>query len=215
MYYIGIDLAWSENNFSGVALLKDNKLIYNDILKGIDDISGFISQYPNALVGIDAPLKVQNKTGNRDIEKAFLKDYSSKKLGVYPINRNLLEDTKGKIVGEEICAKIPQNLGESLFEVYPHATILECFHGSVLPYKRKKGRDTLFIKKQLQILQNYLKSNLKIDTLDTISNLKGKSLKHHEDKLDAIVCAYTLLYSKTKPYKLYNDLLLVPKGDKF
>ncbi|MAC84823.1 MAG: hypothetical protein CL624_11890, partial [Arcobacter sp.] len=90
MLYIGIDLAWSENNYSGVTLLDDNKIIYTGVVSNLNEVITFIKKYPDAILGVDAPLVVNNKTGNRSIEIEFLKDYSSKKLGVYPVNRNLM-----------------------------------------------------------------------------------------------------------------------------
>jgi len=74
-----------------------------------------------------------------------------------------------------------------------------------------KGRDTAFIKTQLNILQEYLKEVLKGKFAVDISFLKGKSLKNHEDKLDAIFCAYTLSYCENNPYKLYGNIFKVPK----
>jgi predicted RNase H-like nuclease len=211
MYYIGVDLAWSDNNLSGVSLIKDNKVVFCETMDSLEEIAAFICLYPNAQVGIDAPLHVTNQTGNREIEKEFLKDYRSKKLGIYPVNRNLLEDSDGLIRSEKLVEMIPQELGKNLFEVYPHATILECFHGSVLPYKRKKGRDTNFIKSQLNILQEYLKNSLEGDFAVDILELKGQRLKWHEDKLDSIVCAYTLLYCKQYTCKIYGDIFKVPQ----
>jgi len=210
LYYIGIDLAWSFNNFSGVALLEENNVVYSDVLQNIDDIASFINRYPQAKVGVDAPLYVPNETGNREVEKQFLKDFASKKLGVYPVNRNLLTKNNGYIAGEILTSKIPQKLGDMLFEVYPHATIMQCFHNEVLPYKRKSGRDTAFIKRQLKILQDYLLEHLCGNFAVDISKLKGKTLKHHEDKLDAIVCAYTLYHCSKNRCKTYEDIFLVP-----
>jgi predicted RNase H-like nuclease len=209
MKYIGIDLAWSSKNNSGVAIIENNQVEYCDILPSLDDVINFISQHPDAIVGVDAPLVVENETGNRDIEIEFLKDFAKYKLGVYPVNKKLLE-FDGKITGIELRENISQKLGSTLFEVYPHATILRCFHGKVLPYKRKKGRDTAFIKEQLNILQNYLQNSLQGEFLTNISKLKGKSLKEHEDKLDAIVCAYTLYYCHKHRCKKYKDILVVP-----
>lgn len=211
MYYIGIDLAWRDTNLSGVSLIKENRVEFCETMDSLEEIASFICRYPNAHVGIDAPLYIPNRTGNRNIEKEFLKDYSSKKLGVYPVNRNLLQDSDGLIRSEKLVEMIPQELRKNLFEVYPHATILECFHGAVLPYKRKKGRDTNFIKTQLHILQEYLKNALEGDFSVNISELKGQRLKWHEDKLDSIVCAYTLHYCEHHPHKIYGDIFKVPQ----
>ncbi|MEA1917788.1 MAG: DUF429 domain-containing protein [Campylobacterota bacterium] len=211
MYYIGIDLAWSDNHSSGVAVIKDSEVLFCDTIETLEDIALLIKKYPDAKVGVDAPLKIENESGNREIEKLFLRDYSSKKLGIYPVNRKLLQNSLGVIRSESLVKMIPQKLGVNLFEVYPHVTILECFHGKVLPYKRKKGRDVKFIKEQLSTLQEYLTKSLRGNFAVDISSLKGKALKNHEDKLDAIVCAYTLEYCQNKPHKLYGDIFIVPQ----
>jgi predicted RNase H-like nuclease len=119
MYYIGVDLAWSDTNLSGVSLIQDSRVVFCETMDSLEEIAAFICHYPNAHVGIDAPLFVPNQTGNREIEKEFLKDYSSQKLGVYPVNRNLLKDSDGLIRSEKLVEMIPQELGKNLFEVYP------------------------------------------------------------------------------------------------
>lgn len=210
MQYIGIDLAWSEHNTSGVALIENGKLIYANTLIGLENIINFIKKYPNAIVGIDAPLKIENETGNRDIEKQFLKDFSKYKLGVYPINKNLLLKTCKILAGVEVQKAIPQKLGVTLFEVYPHATILKCFNNNkVLPYKAKKGRDTQFIKSQLKILHGYLNNVIDMDLDISFEELKGKKIKDCEDILDAITCAYTLMYCEKNPCKIYGEIFKV------
>lgn len=209
MQFIGIDLAWSGQNSSGVALLEENKVLFCDTLIGVDALADFINQYPNAVVGIDAPLLIENETGNREIEKEFLKDFAKYKLGVYPVNKKLLS-FNGTIASLDLIRKIPQKLGINLFEVYPHATILQLFHKEVLPYKRKKGRDTVFIKSQLQLLQNYLGNVLQNSLQTDISILKGSKLKQHEDKLDALVCAYSVYYCRYNDCKTYKDIFKVP-----
>lgn len=208
--YIGIDLAWNPNNSSGVALLEDNKVVFSGVVENLDKVIDFINCYPDAIVGVDAPLDVPNINGNREIEKEFLRDYSAKKLGVYPVNRELLIKNNTLIAGEKLSASIVQKLGFNLFEVYPHVTILECFHGSVLPYKRKKGRNTDFIKEQLAILSEYLSQSIQGEFKEDITKLKGVKLKAYEDKLDAIVSAYTLYYCDNNPYKLYGGIFKVP-----
>lgn len=210
MYYIGIDLAWNPHNSSGVALLKENKLLEVGNFYSLESIIEFVSKYPDAYVGVDAPLIVENTVGNRAIEVEFLKDYASKKLGVYPVNRTLLLKNNTIIAGEVLKDNISQTLGENLFEVYPHATIMNCFHGSVLPYKRKKDRDTNFIRTQLQILQNYLHNVIEGDFICDVQDLKGRVLKEYEDRLDAIVCAYTLYHCQRYSCKTYEKIFKVP-----
>lgn len=218
--FIGIDLAWGEKNPSGFCVLtpEDSKLKTLDLklIYDLDEIVLEISKYLSykIYIGIDAPLIVPNETGNRAIEKNFNKDFSKYKISMLPVNRNLLtkytKQIRGELLYEKLC-----DLGfqrdykhkRVVFEVYPHATIAQCFNANkILPYKRKKGRDILFIKEQLSIYQKFLQSVsipssfLKID----LTLLKGKKLKGYEDMLDAFTSAYTLYHCKHYSHKLYK-----------
>jgi predicted RNase H-like nuclease len=212
--YLGVDFAWSKNNFSALTLLEDNKLIETVYLQSDEEILEYINQTTPDIIGVDAALEVKNETGNRIIENQILKEYAKYKLGVYPINKNIMDKLYGGNRAEELFAKLDNyKLRENLFEVYTHATILRCFtKDRVLPYKRKKGRTTPFIKEQLEILQNYLDEVVEGIEPYNISESKSKDLKEIEDKLDSIVCAYSLYASNLNGYESYDDLLLVPKG---
>ena len=92
MRYLGVDLAWSKNNFSALTILEDNILIQTVYLKSDDEILDYIIQIKPDKIGVDAPLEVLNTTGTRDIENSFLKDFAKYKLGVYPVNKNISSD---------------------------------------------------------------------------------------------------------------------------
>lgn len=218
--FIGIDLAWGEKNFSGFSALTplNNKLKILDIklLHSLEDIIKEIQNYKaeKIYIGVDAPLLVPNENGNREIEKNFNKDNAKYKISMLPINRKLL--TKySPIIRSELLFQELEKLGflrdfknnKVVFEVYPHATIAQCFNkNKILPYKRKKGRDTEFIKIQLKKYQKYLQniSHSHLFFEQNIDELKGQTLKDYEDKLDSFVCAYTLFHSKYKSYKSYK-----------
>jgi predicted RNase H-like nuclease len=212
--YLGIDFAWSKNNFSALTILEDNKFIETVYLQSDEEILEYIQKNTPDMIGVDAALEVKNETGNRIIENQILKEYAKYKLGVYPINKNIMDKLYGGNRAEELFAKLDNyKLRENLFEVYTHATILRCFtKDRVLSYKRKKGRTTPFIKEQLEILQNYLDEVVEGIEPYNISEFKSKDLKEIEDKLDSIVCAYSLYASNLNGYESYDDLLLVPKG---
>ncbi|MDK2922778.1 MAG: hypothetical protein PWQ90_219, partial [Pseudothermotoga sp.] len=54
--------------------------------KDIEQILGSLRKYPNAAVGVDAPLIITNESGHRPNEKEFLKHFA--KFGLlYPVNR--------------------------------------------------------------------------------------------------------------------------------
>ena len=228
--YIGIDLAWGEKNLSGFCALRVEKnrlkILEVNLLKSIEDIVQEIRKYKDdkVFVGIDAPLVVQNETGNREIEKKFNKDFAKYSISMLPVNRKILTKYSPKIRSEELFSKLTKlgfkrdyNSNKVIFEVYTHSTIAMCFNNhKILPYKRKKGRDTTFIREQLSIYKKYLKtviSSHEIFKVD-MATLKGKKLKNYEDKLDAITCAYTMKYCQDNDSKFYQidgvDTFLTP-----
>lgn len=218
--YIGLDLAWGEKNFSGFSVLEKSKnrlkILDVKLLYAIDDIVKEILKYQKYKVylGVDAPLVIPNETGNREIEKKFNKDFAKYKISMLPTNRKILSKYSSNIRSEELFLKLSK-LGfkrdymadKVIFEVYPHSTISMCFNNhKILPYKRKKGRDTEFIKEQLSIYQNYLKTVLfthEILKFD-ISTCRAKELKDYEDKLDSLTCAYSMYYSQNNEVKFYQ-----------
>lgn len=219
--FIGIDLAWSDTNQSAICIATQNKILQVQMIDSIDSIIELISSYKqnyHITVAVDAPLKVPNETGNRSIEKEFIKDFSPYKISMLPVNRNLLEKQFGFLKGELLREKL-EKVGfffglqndYNIIEVYPHSTIAVCFNNyKILPYKRKKGRFVADIKRALEIYQNYLKTIYDDSILDiSLEELKGKSLKEYEDKLDAIVCSFTLQYffegKKCKKYSYENQ----------
>lgn len=211
--FLGIDLAWSSNNPTAVALLENDQLIETSFLESDQEIIDYIYAHPDAIVGIDAPLIIPNETGNRDIEKAFLKDFSRFKLGAYPVNRSLFVRLYGEIRGEVIANALTHPIGERLFEVYPHATILTCFNDhKVLPYKQKKGRSVAFLVDQLRIYYGFLSDVIENLPPFLEETLGGIRRKRFEDTLDAITAAYTLYYCTIHPSKCrcYRQTLLTP-----
>ena len=212
MRYLGVDLAWSKNNFSALSILEDNILIQTVYLKSDDDILNYILEIKPDKIGVDAPLEVLNSSGTRDIENSFLKDFAKYKLGVYPVNKSIMDRLYGGNRAEELFKKLQNyQLRINLFEVYPHATILRCFtKDKVLPYKRKKGRSSPFIREQLNIFQNYIEDVIIDFNRYDVDNCMVKDLKVIEDKLDSIVCAYTLYRGDTVGYNDYDKLLIVP-----
>ena len=220
--YIGIDLAWGEKNLSGFCFLESNpkfkklKILDLKLLKSIDEILQEIQKYKDfqVCVGIDAPLLIPNENGNREIEKNFNKDFAKYKISMLPANRKILTTYSPNIRSEELYKKLTSygfkrdyKHDKVLFEVYTHSTIAMLFNNhKILPYKRKKGRDTEFIREQLDIYKKYLSKvflahpALKID----IGSLRGQKLKDYEDMLDALVCGYAMYYCRFNEAKFYQ-----------
>lgn len=198
--YIGIDLAWSPENPSGAAIIDDRgRLVAYRYCHGADEIMELISAYPDAAIGVDAPLIIPNATGHRPNEREFLKTFARYGLGVHAANRALFEKRFARYTGFELYSRL-QHAGfdfdrKNLYEVYPHATILSLFNGGkVLRYKASVPKaQRIAALKQLQTALFdviTLPNDMKID----IETLKGSALKTQEDFLDSLVCTYTLLY---------------------
>ena len=218
--YIGIDLAWGEKNLSGFSVLifqngqlqlKEAKLLHS--LHGIiEEIKKYLLF--NVYVGIDAPLVIPNVSGNRAIEKAFNRDFSTHKISMLPVNRTLFTKFAPTIRSETLFIALStlgftRDMGAKkvIFEVYPHATIAVCFNDyKILPYKRKKGRNVAFIRSQLIIYREYLLKVCGIHPLFEVAveSLQGKALKEYEDRLDAVTSAYTLFFCRYNRHKIYQ-----------
>lgn len=228
--YIGIDLAWGEKNLSGFCVVeaesKKLKILDIKLIKSIDEIIQEILKYKDykVYVGVDAALVVPNENGNREIEKKFNKDFARYKISMLPANKKILSKYSPNIRSVELYQRLLQ-LGfkrdyksdKVIFEVYTHSTIAMCFNNhKILPYKRKKGRDSEFIKEQLGIYKGYLQKEFASHSIfkEDITSLKGQKVKDYEDKLDSITCAYSIWYCKGDECKFYKidgvDTLVTP-----
>ena len=228
MFFIGIDLAWSTKNGSGVSILSgdrnnvsfvDAKILFSD-----NEIINYIEEYVKdnyAIITIDAPLIVPNKEGRRIAEKIVGSLFRKYDAGAHPANRTRLSQWTGKIRGEEIT-KILEEKGfvhnpvikkfeetKKFFEVYPHPSMIVIFKlKSILRYKAKPKRDYEFRWREFKKYQECLKElkNLKLPPSminNKIKSLRGKALKNYEDTLDATFCAYLAYYHWTNPEKCF------------
>jgi putative endonuclease len=218
--YIGIDLAWGEKNPSGFCIAKPSrnklKIVDLKLLYSIDEIIEEILKYKDhkLYVGVDAPLVVENEIGNREIEKEFNKDFAKYKISMLPANKKLLTKYSPEIRSVKLYERLSElgfkrdyNSDRVIFEVYTHSTIAMLWNNhQILPYKRKKGRDTAFIKEQLEIYKKQLLkefSSHKILKQD-LTSLRGKKLKDYEDMLDSLTCAYCIYYCQENESKFYQ-----------
>lgn len=210
-HYIGIDLAWAPGNPSGVAVLDaEARLVAYDYADSIGAIMALISRYPEAAVGVDAPLIIPNREGHRPNERAFLKTFSRYGLGVHAANTTLFAKRFARYTGfvlyEQLKA-IGIDFGRhNLFEVYPHATILTLFNkGRVLRYKASAPKT-----ERVPALTQLQTALFEVITVPNgyqtdIAALKGKALKAEEDFLDSLVCAYTLYHCVTSECLCFGD----------
>ncbi|WP_341662805.1 DUF429 domain-containing protein [Vibrio sp.] len=91
MKLAGIDLAWNgEKNTSAIAVgsLIGNKLFLEAVepaILGQKTIVEYLSSEEHLVgVAIDAPLIINNQTGQRECEKALSRTYSARKAACHP-----------------------------------------------------------------------------------------------------------------------------------
>lgn len=242
--FIGINLAWSRRNTSGIVALECNKNKINlgafndsigddseiiDFVRGIvptfskntrgHNLSSKINRNGGCFIAIDAPLLVPNEKGTRPVDIEVAQRFRAQEAGALPANRTLLRNPEGDIRGETLTKKL-ENMGFihsfkiekqgyhlRLFEVFPHPAMVIIFNLPVtLKYKAKKGRSLDSRLQELKRYRMYLSRLQYIDpplsqnvvhtfSLDNTNFIKSQGgLKHYEDLLDALFCAWLAAY---------------------
>ncbi len=226
MKFVGVDLAWSTKNGSGVTILDGNrkmaKYLVSDVLLTDEEIIYFIKKHVGddfAIISIDAPLIVPNETGRRIAEDITGKLFQKYHAGCHPANRQRLSSWSGSIRGEDLVKKLEKEgfshdpkikkyeKIKKIIEVYPHPSIVVLFDlKCILKYKARPKRNYEFRWKEFNKYQKYLGSlpdlPLPKEILKrNLQNLRGKTLKNYEDVLDSILCAYLSYYVWKTPEK--------------
>ncbi|MFC3901235.1 DUF429 domain-containing protein [Aliicoccus persicus] len=237
MRYIGIDLAWTIKNETGICVLDEygNILLLSAEVYSNDEIINIIQdfyQYPT-IVAIDAPIVVPNETGSRPAESALARDrIHNHRIRAFHCSRSYLTKQYGSIRAEKIAQslidamnfKIGYFEGEDcVVETFPTGIIAGLFpEHAPFKYKIKKGVNTQLAGEELIRLTSLFEENGLLNDLAINTKLKySRTLhKHLEDQIDAFLCAYTgysLQYKGTKVliYGDYsNGFILLPLDEK-
>lgn len=219
---IGIDLAWSPRNRSGLATIRGNRrgadLIDTQILLTDAEIVEYVVSRAgegSVIVAVDAPLRVPNSTGCRPAEVEIGQMFRRYHAGAHPANRNRLA-FEGVVRGEALVQALTQvqiehratiEVGRAVrqvIEVFPHAAMVGIFGLSrILRYKAKPKRSHAERMAEWRRYQGLLLSlrgadpelrGLEDVMAQDVRVLKGAWLKAYEDRIDAILCAYVGLY---------------------
>ena len=230
MLFVGLDLAWSTKNASGIAVVdgdgKKGKLVTSGLVHTDDEILGYLREVvggKNALVAIDAPLIVPNEKGRRIAEVIVGDLFRKYDAGAHPANRSHLTSFYGKIRGEVITELLKKegfahspNLSvyeqtRKFFEVYPHPAMVVLFDlNRIIRYKAKPNREYAERYAAFREYQKHLAALSKADpalklpgevTKARIDELKAQKLKDYEDEIDAVFCAYIAYYAWVHPNK--------------
>jgi len=179
MFFVGIDLAWSKRNRSGIAIINGQKdtadfvCSASDILTNNEIIDYIITHTKGdpAFIAIDASLIVNNFTGERKVETLLKKMFAPFHAVPYPSNRNLFDRLYGGVRGEQIAEMLHEKgfqhnpyikkyeESRKFFEVFPHSAMVVIFKlKEILKYKARKNRDYHFRWQEFEKYQAYLKS---------------------------------------------------------
>lgn len=234
--FVGIDLAWSPRNETGIAVLegttKRSVLRAHGLVKTDEDILSFIREHvsPTArcLIAIDAPITVPNETGRRQCEADLARDFRKYHAGAHPSNRTRLGAWNGGVPrGEALAQKLAlldivhdpaldSSETRRCFEVYPHPAMVSLFNlERVIPYKSRPARTDAM---RWGAFTRYTKLLRGLESTDpslalprgffSAKPLRGAMLKRYEDRLDAVFCGYLAQYVARFPARcrVYGDI---------
>ncbi len=216
LWFIGVDLAWSERNLSGIAILRGDHSGLELVQSGTVDTIEAIADWIRPLLGdwwiaIDAPIVVNNRSGRRESDAAISRIYQRFDVGAYPTNLSILQNrVRGRDLvqtlagdGVGVLAALPRARarGRWAFETYPHVGLVELFgldrivkykHGPVS--RRRAGQTELasLLRRHAPRLEPPLRLNAHLSRLlqTPSAEFHGWALQGREDELDAVVCAY-------------------------
>lgn len=205
MYYIGIDLAWTHKNKSGICVFnEDQECIFLQAQVFSDQaIEVCLKDYKEAIVSIDAPLVIKNETGGRACDSLLMKTkIHNRHLKLYATSRSYMLRQFKDIRGENLSKLLSQHV---LLETYPTGIYLSLFPDLY------DNRYKLSSRNSLRDLIQYAKTLLEaIQGLGFIVDLPLDQIKtkvqykDYEDQLDAILCGINSYYYHQNKYQEFS-----------
>ncbi len=231
MYFVGVDLAWGGRQPTGVAVLDDQgQLVHVSAQTDDASILAAVAPYVDGPVSVafDAPLVVENASGNRPAEAALNRDFARFDAGAHPTNTakpEFAQTPRGARLAAALGLDVDPTARSSrrAVEVYPHAATVALFRlGRTLKYKNKPGRAVAQLRSELFRLMRLLEGlrdasvPLRLEGHEPWQVLVGQvesatrksELRRVEDQVDAVVCAYVALVAEREPEQIttYGDL---------
>ena len=217
--FIGLDLAWTTSNESGICWLEGETsadLICSRLeaeVRSTQHLADEIAAIPGMVfVAIDAPLLY---TPGRWVEKEISRQFARYNASAHSAHAAV---RRGRTAGIDLGIALeargftlnPAARGQdrtdcrAAVEVYPHTIHVRLFDlQERLPYKAKKGRTVAYRRDVLQRYQCHLGELVALEAPGVLENAevshtltsqtaecaKGAGLKRLEDKLDGLTCA--------------------------
>ncbi|OLD92477.1 MAG: hypothetical protein AUI36_47425, partial [Cyanobacteria bacterium 13_1_40CM_2_61_4] len=177
VYAVGIDLAWSPRNGTGLAVAekRGNRWIVMEAISSVgtnreilDVLLWHVGKKP-AIIAIDAPLVVPYEKRGREGDRLITRLFGPYDAGVYPATRFYLGRYGGKRIWDLVedlekagflhdCRVRPGVPTRTFFETYPHAATVALFGlRKTLKYKTRQGRTYETRWREFRKLESYLK----------------------------------------------------------
>lgn len=242
MKFIGIDLAWTYKNESGICVMDENGevLILESAVFSDEDIVKIIKNYSDEMlhIAIDAPLVVNNETGSRQAERDLQRGrIHGHRLFAFNSNRTFMTKAYKGIRGEVLSQLIKEHLpnisigmndkGSNIIETFPTGIVSGLFP-DIYPvkYKRKKGMTFEETVGQMKLLteriglleQRGIISGFKEKLMVDEAAINREHHKHLEDKLDAVLCTlgHYLIYKEMAAARKFgtdkDGFILLPEA---
>lgn len=214
---LGVDLAWSPKNASGIAAAEVSettvRIIDARLVSTLDDILTFVRDHggQSFTVAIDAPTVVPPGNRMRECERLLHLDDTIRRAHAAPFpgtRPRLGRYNGGRPRGEELVQLLVADLavtdvgcpqafhdGRHAIEVFPAAALVRLFNlQAPLPYKHKKRRGWDQCRRGLASYIEYL-GRLDFPALISpedfvVADQRGRAFKELEDRVDAVTCAY-------------------------
>lgn len=216
--FFGVDLAWAadrrhtavavmEGNGNGVRLTELSEGLF--ALSAVEDFV-LSRASKNSVVAIDASLIVENDTGQRACDTLIGREFGRFGASCHSSNRNRRYWNSGVRLASQFALagfshglpleRVRQVPGRWLIEVYPHPAMIRLFKlDRILRYKKglveQRRAGLRELQDQLARLESRSIGLCSSPTLAALLDvdlkvLKGSLLKHYEDRLDAVLCAF-------------------------
>lgn len=241
MRLAGIDLAWKGKKRTSAAAfghLDGSCLRLTKIHPAVKCLARLMSiiDLEDKLLGlaIDAPLIINNESGQRGCERELGREYGARGASCHSSNLGLYPDSAGVRLSLYLKGRGFEHLrnaarGKFQIECYPHPAIIEIFSlERRLRYKKGNVSEKIQGQMELSKLIRTLGKSQVISLVvsdecyefleeEHIGSLTGVNIKVNEDVLDSIICLYicALFTTSTKPTKTYGSVkdgyIYVPK----
>lgn len=226
MHFVGLDLAWGDVSQSGIAVVdRDGRLLHVGAAQDDAAIVEAIGRYTagDCLVAIDAPLIVENETGQRPAEKLLNADFQRFDAGARPAfaGKPELRNPRGARLAALLGVDMDPASAASrrAIEVYPHPATIALFGlAKTLKYKRgafgDRQRALLELMTLIEGLDDAtprLRANHNVAWVELRRRVEAATrpvqLDRDEDPVDAVICAYVGLFAHHRPddVTVYGD----------